>query len=82
MSDNNLRVTATDLETTMSAVINVEADDSGSVAVPARLLLETMKTFPEQPLTFTLTDQNTSKSALTMENMLWLMPLLKNFQKR
>ena len=59
VSDNNLRVTATDLETTMSAVINVEADDSGSVAVPARLLLETIKTFPEQPLTFTLTDQNT-----------------------
>ena len=59
VSDNNLRVTATDLETTMSAVISVEADDSGSVAVPARLLLETIKTFPEQPLTFTLTDQNT-----------------------
>ena len=59
VSDNNLRVTATDLETTISAVISVEADDSGSVAVPARLLLETIKTFPEQPLTFTLTDQNT-----------------------
>lgn len=59
VNDNNLRVTATDLETTMSAVISVEADDSGSVAVPARLLLETIKTFPEQPLTFTLTDQNT-----------------------
>ena len=59
VSDNNLRVTATDLETTMSAVISVEADDSGSVAVPARLLLETIKTFPEQPLTFSLTNQNT-----------------------
>ena len=52
VNDNNLRVTATDLETTMSAVINVEADNSGSMALPARLLLETMKTFPEQPLTF------------------------------
>ncbi|MGB1433835.1 MAG: DNA polymerase III subunit beta [Flavobacteriaceae bacterium] len=59
VDDNNLRVTATDLETTMSAVINVEADNSGSMALPARLLLETIKTFPEQPLTFTLTDQNT-----------------------
>ena len=59
VNDNTLRVTATDLETTMSAVISVEADDSGSVAVPARLLLETIKTFPEQPLTFNLTDQNT-----------------------
>ena len=59
VDDNNLRVTATDLETTISAVINVEADNSGSMALPARLLLETIKTFPEQPLTFTLTDQNT-----------------------
>ena len=59
VSDNTLRVTATDLETTMSAIVSVEADDSGNVAVPARLLLETMKTFPEQPLTFTLTDKNT-----------------------
>ena len=59
VNDNKLRVTATDLETTMSAVINVEADNSGSMALPARLLLETIKTFPEQPLTFTLTDQNT-----------------------
>ena len=59
VGDNKLRVTATDLETTMSAVIEVESDASGSIAVPARLLLETIKTFPEQPLTFTMTDQNT-----------------------
>ncbi len=54
-----LRVTATDLETTMSAAIEIESDVEGSVAVPARLLLDTLKTFPEQPLTFSLTEQNT-----------------------
>lgn len=54
-----LRVTATDLETTMSAGIEIESDIEGSVALPARLLLDTLKTFPEQPLTFSLTDQNT-----------------------
>ena len=59
LGENKLRVTATDLETTMSAVVEVETDDDGSIAVPARLLLETIKTFPEQPLTFTMTDQNT-----------------------
>ena len=59
LGENKLRVTATDLETTMSAVVEVESDDDGSIAVPARLLLETIKTFPEQPLTFTMTDQNT-----------------------
>jgi DNA polymerase-3 subunit beta len=55
----SLRVTATDLETTMSANIDIESDNDGSIAVPARLLLDTLKTFPEQPLTFSLTEQNT-----------------------
>ena len=59
VKDKTLSVTATDLETTMSASIAVESDIDGSVAVPARLLLDTLKTFPEQPLTFSLTDQNT-----------------------
>ena len=55
----SLRVTATDLETTMSANIDIESENDGSIAVPARLLLDTLKTFPEQPLTFSLTEQNT-----------------------
>ena len=59
VQENTLRVTATDLETTMSAAIEIESDVEGSIAVPARLLLDTIKTFPEQPLTFSLTDQNT-----------------------
>jgi DNA polymerase-3 subunit beta len=36
----------------MSAVVAVESDSSGSIAVSARLLLDTLKTFPDQPLTF------------------------------
>src|SRR5690606_41101007 len=31
----------------------------GSIAVPAKLLLETLKTFPEQPLTFVVESYNT-----------------------
>ena len=52
LSENQLKVSASDLETTMSAVVDVESDSSGSVAVSARLLLDTLKTFPDQPLTF------------------------------
>jgi DNA polymerase-3 subunit beta len=37
----------------------VESDSQGSVALPARLLLDTLKTFPEQPLTFKVEDNNT-----------------------
>ncbi|NCG05235.1 MAG: DNA polymerase III subunit beta, partial [Bacteroidetes bacterium] len=42
-----LRLTATDLETTISASLQVEATQEGKIAVPARLLLDTLKTFPE-----------------------------------
>jgi DNA polymerase-3 subunit beta len=52
LSENKLEVTASDLETTMSTVVAVESDSPGSIAVNARLLLDTLKTFPDQPLTF------------------------------
>ncbi|MDB2556177.1 DNA polymerase III subunit beta, partial [Flavobacteriaceae bacterium] len=38
--------------TTMSAVVTIESDSTGSIAISARLLLDTLKTFPDQPLTF------------------------------
>jgi len=59
LKNNELLVSASDLETTIVAKLSVESDDEGSIAVPAKLLLETLKTFPEQPLTFVLKDNNT-----------------------
>ena len=59
LKQNKLTVSASDLETTMSSVLNVDSDNEGIIAVPARLLLETLKTFPEQPLTFVVEDNNT-----------------------
>ncbi|MBT8384290.1 MAG: DNA polymerase III subunit beta, partial [Bacteroidia bacterium] len=59
LSDNQLKVSASDLETTMSTVIPVESDEAGTVAVNARLLLDTLKTFPEQPLTFVVEENHT-----------------------
>ncbi len=52
LSENQLKVSASDLETTMSAVVDVESDSQGAIAISARLLLDTLKTFPDQPLTF------------------------------
>ena len=43
----------------MSSTLDIESDNEGSVAIPARLLLDTLKTFPEQPLTFVVEDNNT-----------------------
>ncbi len=59
LDKNSLRVTASDLETTISGNLEVECDSKGSIAVPARLLLDILKSFPEQPLTFVVEDNNT-----------------------
>jgi len=59
LSENQLQISASDLETTMSSVIEVESNSSGSIAVSARLLLDTLKTFPNQPLTFKTEGEST-----------------------
>ncbi len=59
INGNELYVTASDLETTITAKLNIESSDNGRVAVPAKLLLDTLKTFPEQPLTFIIEENNT-----------------------
>ena len=59
LNQNSLKVSASDLETTITSTLAVESSEEGSVCIPARLLLDTLKTFPEQPLTFTVEDNNT-----------------------
>ena len=59
LDHTKLTVSASDLETTMASTLDVESESEGSVAIPARLLLDTLKTFPEQPLTFVVEDNNT-----------------------
>jgi DNA polymerase-3 subunit beta len=59
LEHSKLTVSASDLETTMASTLEVESDSEASVAIPAKLLLETLKTFPEQPLTFVIEDNNT-----------------------
>ncbi len=56
VNNDTLTLSASDLETTMSTSINIESTDICSIAVPARLLIDTLKTFAEQPLTFIKTD--------------------------
>ena len=59
LDGNALTVSASDLETTIASNLEVESSEKGIVCIPARLLLDTLKTFPEQPLTFTIEDNNT-----------------------
>ena len=52
LEDSSLTITASDLETTMSTTIDVDSESKGKLAIPSKLLLDTLKTFPDQPLTF------------------------------
>ncbi len=54
---NKLTIVATDLETVMKIHMDIEAKDSGKVCIPAKILLESLKNIPEQPLTFNI-DKN------------------------
>ncbi len=63
LSDNSLQITASDLETTFTTSLVIEnVTEEGEVAIPARLLTDTLKEFSEQPLTFTV-----DKSTLSVE---------------
>ena len=67
IQDSRLTVTASDLETSMITTLNVEARESGRVAVPARILLDTLKNLPEQPVTFTI-DEETYSVEISSDN--------------
>lgn len=58
ITDNMLTISATDLETSIVTTIEVMSDGNGTVAVPAKILLDTLKELPPQPITFTVNDEN------------------------
>ena len=55
-----LTITSTDLETSMSTSLKVEADADYMVAVPSRLTMDTLKALPNQPITFTMDEKSNS----------------------
>lgn len=54
---NKLTVVATDLETVMKITMDIEAKDNGKVCIPAKILMDSLKNLPDQPLTFNI-DKN------------------------
>ena len=54
INNNDLTITSSDLETTLSSRILKESTIITKVAIPAKLLLDVLKSLPEQPLTFSL----------------------------
>ena len=53
IEENSLTITASDVETTLITSMELDnVDGEGLIALPARLLIDTLREFPEQPLTF------------------------------
>ncbi len=64
---NSLTVTASDLQTSMITEITVESKEKGNIAVPARILLDTLKNLPDQPVTFSV-DESTYSIEISSDN--------------
>jgi DNA polymerase-3 subunit beta len=62
-----LTITASDLQTSMITEMDVEAKESGNIAVPAKILLDTLKNLPEQPVTFSI-DEETYSIEISSDN--------------
>ena len=54
---DKMTVVATDLETVMRVQLDVDAKTSGKVCIPAKILIDSLKNIPDQPLTFSI-DKN------------------------
>ncbi len=55
LEDKTLLITASDLETTLTTRIELEnSAEDGLIAIQAKIMLDTLKEFPEQPLTFNI----------------------------
>jgi DNA polymerase-3 subunit beta len=68
LSGNDLEITASDLESTLITRMKLEnASGDGIVALPARILLDTLKEFSVQPLTFDI-NLDTLAVVITSEN--------------
>lgn len=68
LSGNDLEITASDLESTLITRMKLEnTDGDGTIALPARILLDTLKEFAVQPLTFDI-NMDTLAVVISSEN--------------
>ncbi|WP_374361179.1 DNA polymerase III subunit beta [Cloacibacterium sp.] len=59
-----LKITASDGETTLLTSLAVKSDDSGKIAVPAKMFQDVIKSFGDQPLTFSVKESESGEGGL------------------
>jgi len=67
IEDGKIKIIASDLETTMVSEITTESSSNGQITIPSKILIDTLKTFSNQPLTF-LIDEETKGIEISSEN--------------
>jgi DNA polymerase III subunit beta len=58
IKNNILTIAATDLETSITTQTEVMSDADGSIAIPARILVDTLKALPQQPITVSVNEES------------------------
>ncbi|MCS6821072.1 MAG: DNA polymerase III subunit beta [Microscillaceae bacterium] len=58
IEDNKLTATASDLQVFITTVVNIEATGNVRVAVPAKILLDTLRSLPDQPISIEIDEEN------------------------
>lgn len=54
IKDNQLTIVGTDLETVVKIKMEIESREEGRICIPARILMDSLRNIPEQPLTFSI----------------------------
>lgn len=66
LEGKTLMITASDLETTLITKIELEnSEEEGLIAIQAKIMLDTLKEFPEQPLTFNINPETLAVEILS-----------------
>lgn len=54
IEENQLTIVGTDLETVIRVKMDIDSQESGRLCIPARILVDSLKNIPDQPLTFNI----------------------------
>jgi DNA polymerase-3 subunit beta len=67
VSNDSLKITATDLEVTTTVQMSVSGKGEGKIAIPARKLLDTVRALPSTTISFSI-DRETNRIQMRTEN--------------
>lgn len=65
--NNTLGITATDMEVSLDLSVQVNGAEDGKIAIPAKRLLDTVRSLPDTSVTFSI-DTTTNKIGIATEN--------------